>query len=77
MKILNEENRVELIGTYRGHNITAMEDEFGMEYYCDDDFMNPFASIEDVKKVIDNSNAQRLVAENKKTFYQRDNLKKK
>jgi hypothetical protein len=34
-----------------------------MEYYCDDDFMKPFASIEDVKKAIDNSNVQRLVAE--------------
>lgn len=66
MKILNEENRVELIGTYKGHNITAMEDDFGMEYYCDDDFMNPFASIEDVKKAIDNSNVQRLVAETNK-----------
>jgi hypothetical protein len=66
MKILNEENRVELIGTYKGHNITAMEDEFGMEYYCDDDFMKPFASIEDVKKAIDKSNVQRLVAETNK-----------
>ena len=29
-------------------------------------FPDPFASIEDIKKAIDNSNAQRLVAENSK-----------
>lgn len=76
MKILNEENRVELIGTYNGHNITAMEDEFGIEYYCDDDFMNPFASIEDIKKAIDNSNVQRLVAETDKRPINEDILRK-